>query len=135
MMRLPRITTRGLLMVIAWAGVALAAVVALLLRGALWSSGLRRSSWVGLLSLASLIIAFMLTGCWHARRREVLLELARQHGLDEGIYGRAEWAVDRHDFPPDVDKAAYHRRMRERYERAARSPWLTVNPGPAPREP
>jgi hypothetical protein len=48
----------------------------------------------------------------------------------EGQYGGAPWAIESPDFPPDAMKAAHHRRVRERYEHAARYPWLSVEPEP-----
>jgi hypothetical protein len=33
---------------------------------------------------------------------------------------------------PNAERATYHARMRGKYERAARYPWLTVEPDPPP---
>lgn len=109
-----------------------ALVVAALLRRALWTGSLRRSSRLYSFGLAVSIVALLLACAWLSQRRASYQELARDHEVSEGHYGGAEWAVHDPESPPDEAKAIYHGRMRRRFERAARYPWLTVEPDRPP---
>jgi hypothetical protein len=72
-----------------------------------------------------LILALLPAGSWLIPRRTYYQARAREHEVLEGQYGGASWAIESPDFPPDAIKAAHYRRLRERYEYAARYPWLS----------
>ena len=40
--------------------------------------------------------------------------------------------MQRYTAKPWVEKAAYHVAMKRKYDRAARYPWLAIDPDPAP---
>jgi hypothetical protein len=66
-------------------GAGLALVIASLLRCALWSSGLRRSSRLASLSVAVSIVALLLLGAWLVPRTIDSVERARQQWIKEGV--------------------------------------------------
>jgi hypothetical protein len=103
-MRLPRFRLRVLMIAVAVAGVAIAGVV-----------GLRR-------------------------RGESLRRMAQGHDLAARRAADALWAPPgwetnpgeggQRSAIPDWERLAYHNRLKEKYERAARYPWLPVGPDP-----
>jgi hypothetical protein len=115
-----------------FAGTAVALGVAVLLRRAVWTSDLRRSSRLVSLSLAVSIVAVLLAFSWLVPRSASYRERAREHEALEFHYGGAAGAVYHPEHPPDRNKALYHGRMRRRFENAAWYPWRTVEPDPPP---
>jgi hypothetical protein len=96
-MRLPRITIRRMMIVVALAGIAL--------------------------------------GLWTIKRRqEEFRELAGRHGYFAGMMGLDAWesreAGDHQRALNREEKQAIHQRLQIKYARAARYPWLPVEPDP-----
>jgi hypothetical protein len=111
-------------------GAAVALLVAFLLRLGLLARGVRPWWRLASLATAASILALLLAGAWLIPRRNDLLSRAMDHAVLEGQYGGAEVFARSPDFPLDARKAAYHRRMKRRYEEAARYPWLRIEPDP-----
>lgn len=91
--------------------------------------------WIALAALAM--------GAWETwRRREVYRARAAQHAREAQEYADVAWGLDR--FGRGDDEATtphaglywalhdYHRRLKEKYEQAARRPWSPVAADPPP---
>ena len=72
--------------------------------------------------------------CWSAVmvvRRETYLEEASQHEVNEKVYrGELPTCFNIGTMTERLVVAEFHARLKQKYERAARYPWLFVAPDP-----
>ena len=114
-----------------------ALVVCYLSRRAFWSSAPRRHRMIRRLvpfGAVSLLLGANLT----LRRIEYRLQQAAQHDVLASLDGGESRVPATAPMPPGYrprpEVAAYHVRMRRKWERAAARPWLPVDPDPSPPE-
>jgi hypothetical protein len=114
-MRLPRMTTRRWLIAVA--------AIALLIGGGVWLKQ-RRDYF---LSLAQ------------SHQREVASSTARGEALKSRLGSKSGMTIEEimnlhRDYDRMMDRAEHHASLARKYERAARYPWLLVEPDPPPPE-
>jgi hypothetical protein len=81
------------------------------------------------------VVALLLGANLMWMRIEDRLARASQHDVWARIYGGESSVPAAPGFPPKPEVAAYHSRMRRKWEQAAARPWLPVDPDPPPPEP
>jgi MFS family permease len=107
-------------------GLAAAIGCASVLRWRLWRHERDRGRWLRSFPATLLILVVLPAAEALRQRRNDFRERALIHESNERHFSGASWAVFDPNLPPDAKRAAYHRRMRLKYERAARYPWLPV---------
>jgi hypothetical protein len=77
---------------------------------------------------------FQRLAAYHKKERSLIFAGRGRKSGDIEIWLRLD-PSKRSWRPSSVWEAAYHSRMREKYERASRCPWLPVAPDPPPPKP
>jgi hypothetical protein len=92
--------------------------------------------WMVAVAVVGLLMGAAIGGVRLKQRRDLFLALGTNHAQQEAHYGRemlirvepdTHLVVQEYVCPGHVD---YHARLARKYERAARYPWLPVEPDP-----